>query len=59
MVQGILAIRGNVDITEPATLGPALWDGATQAVCAVGPVFGQLPNGKMGCVCHLLMWQWS
>ena len=47
--QGVLAVRGGVDITNAATLGPALFQGAAQAVCAVGPVFGRLPDGKMGC----------
>lgn len=46
--QALLAIRGDVDITNPATLGPELFQGATQAVCAVGPVFGRTPDGKMG-----------
>lgn len=47
--QGVLAVRGGVDITDAATLSPTLFQGATQAVCAVGPVFGRLPDGKMGC----------
>lgn len=49
--QGMLAIEGGVDITNPKTLSRhGLWDGVTQVVCAVGPVFGRLPNGKMGSV---------
>ena len=49
-MQGALFVEGGVDITDAATLGPALWEGVTQAAIAVGPVFGKLPGGGMGCV---------
>ncbi len=42
-------MQAGVDITDAATLGPALWEGVTQAAIAVGPVFGKLPGGGMGC----------
>ncbi|CAL8465559.1 g5095 [Coccomyxa elongata] len=47
--QGVLAIEGPVDITDPESLNrPELWKGVSQVACAVGPVFGKLPDGKMG-----------
>ncbi len=52
--QGVLAIEGGVDITDPESLNrPELWQGVSQVACAVGPVFGKLPDGKMGCVQRL------
>jgi hypothetical protein len=42
-------VQAGVDITDAATLGPALWEGVTQVAIAVGPVFGKLPGGGMGC----------
>lgn len=51
IAQGVLAIEGGIDITNPATLSnPELWRGVAQVACAVGPVFGRLPDGKMGLV---------
>lgn len=48
-LQGILAVEGGVDITDPQSLNrPQLWAGVSQVACAVGPVFGRLPDGKMG-----------
>lgn len=49
-MQGALVIEGGVDITDAQTLGRALWRGVTQTTVAVGPVFGKLPGGGMGCV---------
>ncbi len=47
----MLAIEGGVDITDPESLNrPELWQGVSQVACAVGPVFGKLPDGKMGYV---------
>ena len=48
MLQGILAVEGGVDITNPATLKAQLWRGVSQVVCAVGPVFGRTADGNMG-----------
>ena len=48
LMQGLLAIEGGIDITNPATLEAQLWRGVTQVVCAVGPVFGRTPDGNMG-----------
>ena len=53
-MQGALVIEGGVDITDAQTLGRALWRGVTQTAIAVGPVFGKLPGGGMGCVPMLL-----
>jgi len=47
-VQGILAIEGGIDITNPATLEAQLWRGVSQVVCVVGPVFGRTADGNMG-----------
>ena len=52
-MQGALVIEGAVDITDAQTLGKALWRGVTQTAIAVGPVFGKLPGGGMGCVSYL------
>ena len=52
--QGILAIEGGIDITNPATLEARLWRGVSQVVCAVGPVFGRTPDGNMGYVFLIL-----
>ena len=49
-MQGALVIEGGVDITNAQTLGRALWRGVTQTAITVGPVFGKLPGGGMGCV---------
>ncbi|EIE22978.1 CIA30-domain-containing protein [Coccomyxa subellipsoidea C-169] len=47
--KGILALEGDVDITNPESLNrPELWAGVSQVACAVGPIFGRLPDGKMG-----------
>jgi hypothetical protein len=48
LMQGLLAIEGGIDITNPTTLEAQLWRGVTQVVCAVGPVFGRTPDGNMG-----------
>lgn len=47
--KGALLVEGGVDITDAATLGAELWRGVAAAVIAVGPVFGKLPAGGMGC----------
>lgn len=49
-MQGALILEGGVDITDTQTLGKALWRGVSQTAIAVGPVFGKLPGGGMGCV---------
>ncbi len=52
-MQGILAVDGDVDITNLESLNrPELWAGVSQVACAVGPIFGRLPDGKMGCAGH-------
>lgn len=48
--QGTLFVEGGVDITAAATLKAGLWRGVSQTAVAVGPVFGKLPGGGMGCV---------
>lgn len=52
-MQGALVIEGGVDITDAQALGRALWRGVSQTAIAVGPVFGKLPGGGMGCVSSL------
>ena len=47
-MQGVLAIEGGIDITNPATLEARLWRGVSQVVCVVGPVFGRTADGNMG-----------
>ena len=47
--QGTLFVEGGVDITAAATLKADLWRGVSQTAVAVGPVFGKLPGGGMGC----------
>lgn len=45
---GILIFQGIVDVTSPATLTAELFEGVTQVISAVGPVFGRTADGKMG-----------
>ena len=47
--QGVLAIEGGVDVSDADTLTPQLFNGVVQVVHTVGPVFGKLQNGSMGC----------
>lgn len=43
-----LFVRGGVDVTNPATLNAALFEGVSKAVVATGAVFGMDKDGKMG-----------
>ncbi len=45
---GILFIESGVNVTNAATLTSPLFKGATQVICALGPVFGRTADGAMG-----------
>lgn len=45
---GILIVEAGVDVTNPETLTPQLFEGVTQVVYALGPVAGRLPEGGFG-----------
>lgn len=45
---GILFVESGVDITNPDTLSPLMFEGVSQVVTAVGAVFGRTAEGQMG-----------
>lgn len=47
---GALFLETGVDVTDPTTLPPQLFEGVTQVVLALGGVVGRLPGGGFGYV---------
>jgi uncharacterized protein YbjT (DUF2867 family) len=47
---GALFVEPNVDVTDPSTLPPRLFEGVSQVVIALGGVVGRLPSGGFGYV---------
>jgi uncharacterized protein YbjT (DUF2867 family) len=47
---GALYLETSVDVTDPATLPPQLFEGVSQVVIALGGVVGRLPSGGFGYV---------
>lgn len=44
---GILFVEAGVDVTNPETLGPELFNGVSQVVISTGAVFGRTADGTM------------